>query len=101
MIAADGSSISSPAGRSRHRDERADAKPRTLGDTPSECLDASECLLREGPAANTRTKALAVASAVVDPDHQPEPDEPDLDAIAADLAAVETALADLEAGTYA
>jgi hypothetical protein len=33
----------------------------------------------------------------VDPDHTPEPD---LDAIASDLAAVETVLAQLEDGTY-
>jgi hypothetical protein len=33
----------------------------------------------------------------VDPDRSPEPD---LDAIAADLAGVETALAELEDGTY-
>ena len=39
----------------------------------------------------------AVASAIVDPDRTPEPD---LDAIAADLAAVETALDQLEDGTY-
>jgi hypothetical protein len=39
----------------------------------------------------------AVASATVDPDRTPEPD---LDAIAADLAAVETALDQLEDGTY-
>jgi hypothetical protein len=39
----------------------------------------------------------AVASAPVDPDRTPEPD---LVAIAADLAAVETALDQLEDGTY-
>jgi hypothetical protein len=39
----------------------------------------------------------AVASAPVDPDRTPEAD---LDAIAADLAGVETALDQLEDGTY-
>jgi hypothetical protein len=36
----------------------------------------------------------------VDPEDVSPPDEPDLDAIAADLAAVETTLDELDAGTY-
>jgi hypothetical protein len=44
---------------------------------------------------------VAVASLAVDPDHPPEPDQPDLDAIASDLAAVEATLAQLEDGVAA
>jgi hypothetical protein len=44
-----------------------------------------------------RVGVRALASIAVDPDHAVEPD---LEAIASDLAAVETALAQLEDGTY-
>ncbi len=51
-----------------------------------------------GAGHRVRHAGRAVASAAVDPDRTPEPD---LEAIAADLAGVETALAQLADGTYA
>ena len=113
-ITADGAIISKPIGRSRQRLPRRLGHDPTVGDarpTPRcPAVSPSECFLhrsvwRGGHLQETLRWArtggtVATNLPAVDPETVSPPAEPDLDAIAADLAAVETALDELEAGTF-